>query len=389
MILYLACLTCKKSVKIVMSNIEIFNSEVFNLPKSIDSDYFPDFVSKTLNRFTDELLLFDGELSKNLNKFLPNIQKLCTQINKSIDKYYLGDTVKAYNQLGAGLKEVESFLTTRGTGVSRDSTLSLYRSRIGGNKIYSNKEMFHIPFELRDRVTSQRFSIPGLPCLYLGNSAYICWEEMGKPDINTLQVSRIDVPRNKLKLLDFAITPSQINYIFTQLNDKETEDEWLLNYLVKWPIIFTSTLKTTNRNSSFKPEYIIPQLLLQWISNNKDLDGIVYFSSRIDTDFKKYMGSNINYVIPVKTNSRNGFCIKLKNYFKITEPVSWQLINIGKPNYAIKHADTELEKWIENSSHHYPQPTYLEIIKGSPQNYHETIFGLLEITLSNSKAKKI
>ncbi|MEL6358521.1 MAG: hypothetical protein AAFQ01_01110, partial [Bacteroidota bacterium] len=111
--------------------------------------------------------------------------------------------------------------------------------------------------------------------------------------------------------------------------------------------------------------------------------------SRVDVDYERDGGSNINYVIPVKTNFNKGYCHKLKNYFKVSEPVSWQLINIGKPNYSIKNINTDTEKWIKNQSHSYPGPSNLELIKGIPQDYHETIFGLLEIILSNSDVKKI
>lgn len=42
---------------------------------------------------------------------------------------------------------------------------------------FSKDEMFHIPYEKRNLVGNQRFSLSGLPCLYLGGSSYICWEE--------------------------------------------------------------------------------------------------------------------------------------------------------------------------------------------------------------------
>lgn len=375
-----------------MRNLKLFNETTFSLPKTIDKEYFPDYVAKIFDEYFKQLLLFEGELKTMINQELPAIKKLSNQIKKAIDEYYLGDTVKAYNQLGAGLKAIQPYLTTKGRGISSDSFLSLYRSRIGGNKIYSLDEMFHIPFELRQKVSSQRFSIPGLPCLYLGNSIYMCWEELGRPDINAMQISRLEIPRGKLILLDFALTPSHIYHVFSSFeagSQKKVENQWLLDQLIKWPLIFTSTLKVKDRTASFKPEYIIPQLLLQWVSNNEEVDGIIYFSSRVDSDFSKYNGANINYVIPVKTHAKNGFCVKLQNDFKITEPVSWQLFNLGKPAYTIEHKDVEMDNWIKNKSLSYPGPEKLELIKGIPQQYSDTIFGILEIILNNSAAKQI
>ncbi|MGG2305084.1 hypothetical protein ACE4Z6_27055, partial [Salmonella enterica] len=42
------------------------------------------------------------------------------------------------------------------------------------NQVYSSNEMFHIPFQLRGKVITQRYSIPGFPSLYLGTSLYVC-----------------------------------------------------------------------------------------------------------------------------------------------------------------------------------------------------------------------
>ena len=46
----------------------------------------------------------------------------------------------------------------------------------------TRRDLFHVPFEEREKLASQRYSIPGVPCLYLGSSAYVCWEELGRPE---------------------------------------------------------------------------------------------------------------------------------------------------------------------------------------------------------------
>lgn len=63
--------------------------------------------------------------------------------------------------------------------------------------------MFHIPFELRGKAATQRYSIPGLPSLYLGSSCYICWEELHRPDLNTVNSTRLKKDNN-VKYLDFG-----------------------------------------------------------------------------------------------------------------------------------------------------------------------------------------
>lgn len=51
--------------------------------------------------------------------------------------------------------------------------------------------MFHIPITMRRQVGTERYSIPGYPCLYLGNSIYVCWEEMNRPLMSSCWVSRL------------------------------------------------------------------------------------------------------------------------------------------------------------------------------------------------------
>ena len=63
------------------------------------------------------------------------------------------------------------------------SNTNFYRARDNNTGfLYTKEEMFHIPYELRHKVTNQRYSVSGLPCLYLGSSTYLCWEELERPD---------------------------------------------------------------------------------------------------------------------------------------------------------------------------------------------------------------
>ena len=54
---------------------------------------------------------------------------------------------------------------------------NLYRMRISKETL-SKEKMFHVPFNMREKVSSARFSIPGFPCLYLGTSLEVCWNEI-------------------------------------------------------------------------------------------------------------------------------------------------------------------------------------------------------------------
>jgi len=49
-----------------------------------------------------------------------------------------------------------------------------------------------------------------------------------------------------------------------------------------WPLVLACSVKVKNIEDDFKPEYIIPQLLLQWVRERDDIDGISYQTTHID-----------------------------------------------------------------------------------------------------------
>src|SRR5205823_638449 len=76
-------------------------------------------------------------------------------------------------------------------GIDQSALGSLFRMRIGSAAgRHQLGDLFHIPFNSRHLITNQRYSFPGLPCLYLGQSLYVCWEELGRPDLNGVVISR-------------------------------------------------------------------------------------------------------------------------------------------------------------------------------------------------------
>src|SRR5690606_2185519 len=80
----------------------------------------------------------------------------------------------------------------------------LFRTRLGNpSKKFDRKDLFHIPFHLRGIIRTQRFSIPGFPCLYLSNSVYLNWEELQQPEFNKMHCCRFENTRD-LKLLDLT-----------------------------------------------------------------------------------------------------------------------------------------------------------------------------------------
>ncbi|MCE4565157.1 RES domain-containing protein [Maribellus sp. CM-23] len=250
---------------------------------------------------------------------------------------------------------------------------NFYRIRkVNSNYPITVKEIFHIPFNLRERVATQRFSIPGLPSLYLANSLFVAWEELGRPSDNYIQASRFCNNR-ELRLLDLANDIYQNGHL---IKGNEAHGWQLLYYVMVWPLIAACSIKVPESDVAFKPEYIIPQLLLQWINKN-ELDGIKYSSTHINTLINRHVGHLYNLVIPVKTfNKSSGFCDELIKTFSVSNVVPMQ-INQFTDNTG---NDSELvNQDVER----------IELIEGRSVLYSNTTFGKVEKYLNKLIVNKI
>lgn len=139
-----------------------------------------------------------------------------------------------------------------------EANTSFYRARIhSGTKKFTYKDMFHIPFSKRGIVQTQRYSFPGYPCLYVGESVYACWEEMHRVDFDLCMISRV-VNQKDIFLLDMRIP------------NKNDFDKNMIRTLYFFPLLLSCMVVVINRDDVFKPEYIIPQLVTEWVITHND-----------------------------------------------------------------------------------------------------------------------
>lgn len=189
-----------------------------------------------------------------------------------------------------------------------------YKIRKSKDKLFSKKDLFHVPFSQRGKLENNRYSISGYPCLYLGRSLYTCWEETRRPDLIEISAVGFKVMK-KLKLLDLRL------YRNIDSMNRETLNMRLL------PYILASSIRTHNDEDNFKPEYIIPQLLLHSVlrkngEKERIYDGIVFTSTRRDMQYSdRGMELFDNVVVPVISTRSNSYCKKLAEYFTETAPV--------------------------------------------------------------------
>jgi hypothetical protein len=92
----------------------------------------------------------------------------------------------------------------------------LYRARNAFDyaPLVSRKDMFRVPFNKSENISSQRFNLPKVPCLYLADSSYVAKAEIGASGFTKCFVSAFK-PSNELlseNIIDLTI-PDGLGYV--------------------------------------------------------------------------------------------------------------------------------------------------------------------------------
>lgn len=257
----------------------------------------------------------DEDIPVQWEQTILKVKMINDKILKIVTLSLQGKPAEAYNALNLFLQKEK--LETKQEREDR----SYYRMRVIDNQRtgVKCKDLFHIPLEMRSIVKTQRYSTPGYPCLYMGNSVYACWEEMGRPTMHNCWFSRIKTT-NDIKILDLRV-PSKSKF-------KNLPILWATLF----PIIIACMIPVKDTTAIFKPEYIFPQLILEWIISNKSYNGIYYSSTHKNTEFEYPDDKSYNIVIPVRNPLQsNGFCPNLKKTFHISFPINFEIENLRDP----------------------------------------------------------
>lgn len=371
-----------------MTLLECLDDEIFESPKSVGDEGISKYLESTFGKYKNVLnFISDETLAREIKKQELNISNFCENIVTTLGNYQKGHIEQAYSDFKKAMNILKPFLFPENKGQVAHSIglyKPFYRARVGYNKSFTKEQMFHLPFSKREFASTQRFSIPGLPCLYLSNSIYVCWEELNRPPINKLQISRFQQENLNLKILDLSMSAEQIK-ISTKLKAEQgiksiyDYDFIAFWFLMTWPLSLICSLSVKNASAPFKHEYIFPQFLLQWVTFDKDVDGIKYFSVKSNPynkeDFSKYS----NYVFPPKEMALGNYCGHLKKSFKLTEPISLEVFKTVDPNYIFIS-----KEWLEKVKYKVQiEIIRLELIKGFKMPYTDTLFGKLELFMQN------
>jgi hypothetical protein len=354
----------------------------FNLPLIQDEEsYFPEFIKQ---KFDDYILYYEenirhntdfaGLFSSNKKDLVINkIVGISELLVRSINLYFSGNIKDSYSAFEKAM-ELSYFDKIKPVVAFEVGTL-FYRCRKDNGSFYRKKDLFHVGFENRHLVQSTRYSIHGLPALYVGDSSYVCWEEFDRYPIERLWFTLLE---NQKQLNIISI--ERIEDLLLEVKDFTEKDKLihLLRYFILYPLVLSCTVKVRHMDGVFKPEYIIPQFLMQYISQKEDIDGIKYISTKLDYSNLNNVGA-YNYVFPVKNVKNAGYCERLKETFYLTEPTSIMLENtLFNPEYTGV-------VFLDNDDY-VPEMT-ISLIKGDSRDYHKTSFGRIESKLKDERRK--
>ena len=344
------------------------------LPYTANPDKdFRERLRMALSSYIDNIkdLTIDGQ--KVDKDTLDDINYICEKIKDIVRDSMKGLSSTAYATLRnlligtEGKKPKEPKIDWKSVLASIDPGCNFYRIR-RMDYVYEikRKELFHIPFNMRGVVKTQRYSTPGYPCLYLGASIYGCWEEMRRPPMYASAVSRFE---NKQKVWFLNLTIPAVEKI------KEAR------FLKLLPLIIACMVRVSHDEHAYKPEYIVSQLLIEWVlrqrsyfkKNGFDVHGVMYTSTHRGTDFDFPIEKAVNFAIPVfDVHKKSGYCDKLSDCYYLTSPTTNEIQQLRE-----KYGEVKKELVIEKG-----KPAV------KPDKYDSSDFGRLETRLSDQEAKR-
>ena len=322
---------------------KLMNNPQLHLPMRWDGKNFETALADVLDAYVSELRSYyeSGQETGNcygVHVDIPQISSICSEIKSCVQEYHNGFPARAFlilSQIMSSLIQapLDVYHKNCTTETMRADELRLYRIRkVDCGITYNREDIFHVPVSARSMISSCRYSIAGYPSLYLTTSLKLGLEETTESRKNSI-AARFKLKRDQEKIdiqvLELGIKPQ--DFLEQRRLDNENgrtiphsklrSQQVRENYLKWYPIITACSFIRSNRAAPFASEYIIPQLLMQWIRTQSKRDrlmGVRYFScASIRASEMGY-----DYVFPVNNcNYKGNFCTVLRDTFVLTKPV--------------------------------------------------------------------
>ena len=300
------------------------NQSITDCLKSCYRGFYLDLEGVVAKDYPDD---FPSDFYNNLlNKYLSIINDGCAMILNILKLDDPNLQSEKFNELMWFLYDNNAF---RFDEFYKGSLMARIRPGIGP---YERKEVFHIPFTYREHASSQRFSIPGNPCLYLSvyrgfkthdyEMVKAAWIECNMPTEFTYCVYEL---QKEIKVLHFGKSGRDYLSEYDHAKDENTKEDRLkavTQYLLSFPIRAACHISVENKLTQDKvsyQEYLFPQLLMQWLQENSKFDGIGYQgASSILSQRDLYIG---NIAFPARNiSAENEYDPYLKECFMLSNP---------------------------------------------------------------------
>lgn len=245
-----------------------------------------------VNALTEQLNDYKEFIISTINPdtyIIKKIEKISTLILSTISNIKKANSQKAYEGICNFINDEKGNINFPIYTLNKKNPL--IRLRYSESDLLCRKDIFHIPFTQRHNISQQRYSITGVPCLYLSGCAFTAWLELNKPNFSNLWCAGFRA-KTDIKVLDLAVRLDSII--------KESD---FTGRLIFYPLVIATSFVAKYPKSPFKEEYIISNILLQAIINNTDLNGIRYFSTKISNYKNEYAWMATNIVLPAKSES--------------------------------------------------------------------------------------
>ncbi|MFZ0827958.1 MAG: hypothetical protein WAO02_11100 [Verrucomicrobiia bacterium] len=321
-----------------MNLVEFFNSGAAALPRTRNGNDFLRFLRQMMQDYITVVVSLDPKcpIGSRILGEAPNINQLAEDVVIAVEAHLNGKPDEARKRIRAALNFVSGRLSGMlSLNVPPGQMQRLFRvSELKPGDTLSRERLFHVPFHMLAIANSRRYSLPGYACLYFGGSLRVCMREC---DADAAKLPSMAIaefaPRKPVKFLDFGYRPSVIATLararlLSPSTANPDADDLLVNYAVCWPLIAASSVLREPGNPP--PEYIVPQLILEWLVAGNQCKGIRYFSTRVPADNTEIRSCS-NFAFPARnlTNSTHGHCQELKDLFTLTMPILWQSVTNG------------------------------------------------------------
>lgn len=170
-------------------------------------------------------------------------------------------------------------------------------------------ELFHIPFDKRHLVSTQRYSIPGYPALYLGGDFFTSWCELDRPMLECLSYAKFKF-KQRFSFLDLGLPYKADSTLWEKYS-----------LCAMYPLLMACMVRVKHANAVFKPEYLMPQLMMKLVRDyGAHLQGIAYMSNKMPVKCNLYSWTSRNLVVCVyNTLCKSGYDKDLASKMQMTK----------------------------------------------------------------------